>query len=119
MYVIYYNQVQIGLENVQKPEITTIISTEQVLAPFFPLSVLEKDKCKSVEWIFPALVTKVVACKSLNDTWICFAAHNDGREVDLLALNGTLPVLIRGKIKNYNLFFNAMFLYNVVALSTV
>ncbi|XP_020624299.1 tumor susceptibility gene 101 protein-like, partial [Orbicella faveolata] len=31
---------------------------------------------------------------------ICSPAHNDGREVDLLALNGTLPVVIRGVTYN-------------------
>ena len=44
MYILYYNQGQIVFENVQKPEITTIKPTEQVLAPSFPLSVLEKSK---------------------------------------------------------------------------
>ena len=27
-------------------------------------------------------------------------AHNDGREVELLALDGTIPVSIRGKTEN-------------------
>ena len=35
---------------------------------------------------------------------ICPAAHNDGREVELLALDGTIPVAIRGKTENPSLF---------------
>ena len=30
---------------------------------------------------------------------ISSTVHNDGREIELLALDGTLPVVIRGKIK--------------------
>ena len=35
----------------------------------------------------------------MNNIMISSTVHNDGRETELLALDGTLPVVIRGKIK--------------------
>ena len=35
----------------------------------------------------------------MNNIVIASTVHNDGRETELLALDGTLPVVIRGKIK--------------------
>ena len=35
----------------------------------------------------------------MNNIVISSTVHNDGRETKLLALDGTLPVVIRGKIK--------------------